>query len=255
MVRFNSFHAGRGNPVQLDPQFGDELERLAQLLEAWSGDGVAKLIVAHKQIGQRHRSEAVKRAPVETGRMRNAIMTNVYQQPGAIITETGSNMKYAKFIEFGTKYIAGGAVKRLGTNPEITDAQAIHSWPAKDASAIDQTSHSIDAQGRLRTKTGRFASGGSQEQMPFLRPAWMVIKGWAIKRLIKALEPPKPKGPSGGTSSPLPSPSPSPSAPSINPNVRIPVNPAHGGGGTGRGFLGRTLDSVRGLGRRLFGRG
>ena len=39
---------------------------------------------------------------------------------------------YPVYVEFGTKYIAGGRVLALGFEPTITDAQAVKFWPAKN---------------------------------------------------------------------------------------------------------------------------
>lgn len=70
------------------------------------------------------------------------------------------------FIEFGTEHIAGGRVKSLGTGPVILDSEAITTWPAL------------------------VARGGSNQQMPFLRPAFQEIKVAAIKKMNDALAPP-----------------------------------------------------------------
>lgn len=77
----------------------------------------------------------------------------------------GSNESYAAFIEFGTRWIAGGEVKALGLNPNITDASAVTSWPAKEA--------------------GGAKSG---EQTPFLRPAFMALEPWILKRLKQVFD-------------------------------------------------------------------
>lgn len=109
-------------------------------------------------------TEAKQRVPVDTGLTRNTILKSVESSNQEISGAVGSNQKHAKFIEFGTKHIAGGAVEALGAGPEITDSQAVKSWPAL------------------------FSRFGSRQQMPWLRPAFMAIKQKIVQRLQSALK-------------------------------------------------------------------
>jgi hypothetical protein len=169
-----------------------DMKTFTEALQFWSAETQKRFLVANKQAGQYWVAEAKKRVPVDEGRLRSSLRTNTYiDGDGVIVTEVGSNVEYSKHLEFGTKWIAGGAVKELGLRPDITDTQAIHDWPAKDAEATDATSAMIDSRGRRRTKGGQFAS--VQEQMPYLRPAFMKIRQWVIDRFNAALEPPDPK--------------------------------------------------------------
>lgn len=169
-----------------------DMRKFTEALEFWSQETQARLLTANKQAGQYWVAESKKRCPVDEGRLRNSIRTNTYRDSaGLITTEVGSNLEYAPHIEFGTKHIAEGRVKALGLVAELTDAQAIHDWPAKRGEATDATSALIDARGRRRTAKGRFAS--VQEQMPFMRPAFMRIRQWIIDRFNEALTPPPPK--------------------------------------------------------------
>ena len=169
-----------------------EMQKFSEALEFWSQETQSRLLTANRQAGQYWVAEAKKRCPVDEGRLRNSIRTNTYRDSeGVITTEVGSNVDYAPHIEFGTKWIAGGRVKELGLVAEVTAAMAIHDWPAKRGEATDATSAMIDSRGRRRTAKGRFAT--VQEQMPFLRPAFMKIRQWVIDRFNAALVPPPPK--------------------------------------------------------------
>jgi len=173
---------------------GPAVATFTQALHFWSADTQRKLLKAHRWAGQYWVAEAKKRCPVDEGRLRNSIRTNTYADGGGIlITEVGSNVAYAPHIEFGTKYIASGRVKLIGLRPDVTDVIAIHDWPAKSGQATSDTSASIETQGadygRLRNAEGQFVAG-TQEQMPFLRPAWMHIRQHVLGWFQAALQPP-----------------------------------------------------------------
>ncbi len=123
-----------------------------------------KLKLAMRDIATMWQMQAKLRAPVDTGILRNQVLNeHGIDTRGEFFAAVGSNQKYAKFVEFGTKYIAGGQVQALGTRPDITDTEAIKSWPAKDK------------------------GGGQREQMPWLRPAWMHIKDKAMKKIDESI--------------------------------------------------------------------
>jgi hypothetical protein len=143
----------------------DGLDVLIKDLKDFGKQAEKELESEMQLIAARWGSEAQRRVPVETGLLRNTIFHESGKEGGEHYAAVGSNQDYAPHIEFGTDWIAGGAVKALGLSPEITDAQAVTSWPAKDANA----------------------TGGSMEQMPFLRPAFMAIRDWALKRLENVL--------------------------------------------------------------------
>lgn len=180
--------------ISLGRQFSDGLDEFVKKLGRWTKEGRKRLIRAHKIIGQRWLAEMKKRVPRDDGTLAQRLLTNTYEENGEIITENGSNLAYAKYLEFGTQFIAGGAVKALGDSPDLTDADAIHDWPAKRAEAIKQTSASRDtsggATGRLRNAGGQFVGGRPQEQMPWLRPSFTEIRKWAIKQIDESYEPP-----------------------------------------------------------------
>lgn len=178
--------------VKLNESLLRDLREFERTLRQWDDDVRRDMRRAHGRIGQRWRTEAVKRVPVDEGRVKNAIVSNVYEANGTFYTEVGTNVEYALYLEFGTEHIAGGAVKALGDRVDISDAEAIKSWPAKDAELPDVEA---DAQGRYRDSSGRFLAGvNSKEQMPWLRPSFTVMREWAIAEFDAVLEPPKQQG-------------------------------------------------------------
>ena len=112
--------------------FDASVKQLEARLQGWMKAVEPQAEQAMKQIAQRWQAEAQTRVPVDTATLEDRILQNVYKENGVIVAEVGSNIEYAAYLEFGTDYIAGGRVKALGMGPEITDAQAIKSWPAKD---------------------------------------------------------------------------------------------------------------------------
>jgi hypothetical protein len=198
--------------VTLNQQFQQDLAAFSQLASQWGREMPGKVKAAHRRIGQMHRAEAVKRAPVDEGTLRQRILTNTYEAGGLIFTETGTNVeKYPAFVEFGTRYIAGGRVKRIGTAVDITDAQAVTLWPAKNfGSLVDFFSRDRKRKpGIIDEQTGnanrrvvaalekRQARGGAQEQMPWLRPSFSKIRAEALELLAEATRPPLSGGQQG----------------------------------------------------------
>lgn len=137
-------------------------KELVRILRDYSAEVESQLAKEMEVIATAWQAEAQRRVPVESGLLRNSILSETGKDGSdGYFAAVGSNQEYAPHIEFGTKWIAGGAVAALGNSPEVTDDQAIKSWPAKDENA----------------------TAGSREQMPFLRPAFMSIRDWVLKRL------------------------------------------------------------------------
>lgn len=178
------------------------LRAFQRAVQGWSKRGRQRLVAAHKRIGYRHKSEAVKRVPVDESRLKPAILTSTFEDSNGVTTETGTNVPYGEYVEFGTRYIAGGRVLALGPGVIVTDTQAIKLWPAKvlGSGAIGKGGFRSGA--RISTTTGkantrvvaaieaRMARGGSDEQMPWLRPAFESMRRWAIQQIDDALAPP-----------------------------------------------------------------
>ena len=143
------------------------LDALTRVLSLWNPQMERNMERAFKDIVTEWARQAKLRVPVETGRLRNTILTEVGKDAQGLYGAVGSNLTYSPFVEFGTDRIAGGAVKALGTRPDITDAEAVTDWPAKAA------------------------DGAQREQMPWLRPAFMAIRDKSERRIARAIEPPK----------------------------------------------------------------
>lgn len=186
--------------IKVGEQLTRDLADLELKLRQWNRESRDRAFRAFRRIGVAWKAEAIKRIPVDTGVARQHIATEtLWDGPHEILTNTGSNLvdpdtgiPYPVYLEFGTKYIAGGRVKQLGYDPFVTDAQAIKSWPAKDAEALHEGNAQgtfTDKQGRLRDAKGHFV-GGVGEQMPWLRPAFNVIRDWAMREIEQAFAPP-----------------------------------------------------------------
>ena len=165
--------------VVLGPELPRALEAFERALNQWAVDVEKRLKRLFARAGERWKRGAKRRVPVGPSRktahgtvvggtLRNSIQSNVFTSFGLIGVEVGTNVReYPEYVEFGTRYIAGGRVKALGLNPEITDAQAITTWPAKEE------------------------SGAQREQMPWLRPAWASdTRDWMLNEINEALRPP-----------------------------------------------------------------
>lgn len=182
--------------VSLGKQLSESLKQFENALHRWTAEGRAKLVKTHQVVAQRWRSEAVRRVPVDTSRLKQAILSNAYEDGKEIITEVGTNVTsdtgapYPVYVEFGTRYIARGRVLALGFGPEVTDAEAIKYWPAKNAGIVDNATGKANTR-VVRAIEKRLARHGADEQMPWLRPAFWRIRDWAVQRIDAAIEPPE----------------------------------------------------------------
>jgi len=161
-------------------EFGKQLlrdtEQLALRLNRWNEFTQKNAKKVFRIIGVDWRDRAKERVPVSatenSGRLERSIFSNVYKDGfHGLVLEVGTNMEYGVYVEFGTRYIAGGQVLALGFGPEVTDAQAVDEWQAKSE----------------RTEGGGLSN---DQQMPWLRPAWFAIEKRAIAQLDTIHEPP-----------------------------------------------------------------
>ena len=145
--------------------------KMISTLERESSVIMPRLIKAMTFIGEVWVTEAKKRIPVDEGTARNHVLKEVTTGKNTVTLAVGGNLKYMVYIEFGTKTIAGGRVKQLGLVPNITDAQAVKSWPAK-------------SQGLSGVEPG--VAANNKEQMPWLRTSFMAIRKRAIRAIDRA---------------------------------------------------------------------
>ena len=171
--------------AELEGYAEHEAKLIAAMSTAQPGGEIEEIL---RWLAKAWQAGAKRRAPVgKTGDLRNKVLKAVRWENGIVFVEVGSNMPYAIFVEFGTKHIAGGRVKKLGLRVDITDRDAIHSWPAKDGQAIASTSDRFDANvNRRRTAGGQFAR--VQEQMPWLRPAFNELRPKLYAKIQRILE-------------------------------------------------------------------
>lgn len=183
--------------ITLLKDFQAQCMAFAQYLRDVAKQQSVDLEKSFRRAGQRWRSGAVKRVPVDEGTLKQRIVTNTYREGLDLVTEVGTNVPYGVHLEFGTDKIAGGRVKALGLDEQITDSMAVHDWPAKRGEAGPGTSsmHTTDrlGRGRLRNAKGRFLKGSPQEQMPWLRPAFMEIADSVLSEIGDTLEFPQPR--------------------------------------------------------------
>lgn len=142
--------------------------------------------------------DAKRRVPVEFGTLRNNINIDVDTSllgnvTGEIGPPTGKGLFYANYLEYGTRFIAGGRVKALGDGDDITDADAIKQWPAKNAGFINEKTGELIAPAALRAAEKSAQSGSGAEQMPWLRPAVNKNEAWIHKKILQAVQQQVPK--------------------------------------------------------------
>lgn len=141
------------------------LRQLAKDVDKWATQMPKRLTKAAKEVGPLWVGAAQHRAPRDTDDLIRSITSEVIVNGNTIELHVGvpKSIYYATFVEFGTRWIAGGRVLALGPSPDVTDRRAVKSWPAKD----------ID-------------SAGSPEQMPWLRPSFHAILPDALSTFVAA---------------------------------------------------------------------
>jgi hypothetical protein len=85
---------------------------LEQILRDTSDSAIPQAL---DTIGQQWVTEIARRAPLKTGRLRRSYTWEVGRARGARYVEVSSNVLYAPFQEFGTRYIVGTPHVRPGT--------------------------------------------------------------------------------------------------------------------------------------------
>ena len=70
-----------------------------------SPDGITGQYLA--KIAQQISNRAKQLAPVDTGRLRNSIDWNIGSVNNKITAHIGTNVEYARYVEFGTRYWSG----------------------------------------------------------------------------------------------------------------------------------------------------
>ena len=77
--------------------------------ESWNDKVIDDLKIIQKQkvikAGYEVEREAKKICPVDTGRLRASITTIVEENPDITRVKVGTNIKYAPYVEFGTRFM------------------------------------------------------------------------------------------------------------------------------------------------------
>ena len=137
-------------------------ERCKAFLRGISLAGRTEAAKALNKMAAAWHREIVNHMPVETGVARASVQIRPADEDGSgpVEAAVGSNIDYIPYLEFGTKYIAGGAVKnwKFGDPPILV-------WPAKMGD---------------RKRGPRVRSDGSvmrrEELMPPFRASWQIIQ-------------------------------------------------------------------------------
>lgn len=118
--------------------------------------------------------EIKRHCPVDTGLLRQSFQIRpaslAMARAGFVQAVVGTNVPYARYIEFGNPWIASGALRAWAMqNPPILD------WPAKRRDAIDLSKAKVGKDGKYRDSRGKFLKStdiNSQEFMPPMRGSW-----------------------------------------------------------------------------------
>lgn len=78
------------------------LDALMQKLDSMQGNSTAVLKIGVGRACKRIQAEAKANCPVDTGRLRASIVTDVQTDGKAVIGTVGTNVGYAPCVEFGT---------------------------------------------------------------------------------------------------------------------------------------------------------
>ncbi len=122
-----------------------------------------------KRVTFKIEGEAKKRAPVDKGRLRSSISTDVDRAVVPKWGSIGTNVSYAPFMEFGTGLLSDG--KGGSNSPHWPPSSALNSWAA---------SHGIEGGGfvvaraiglRGGLKPRRFLRDGVEASLPYARSA------------------------------------------------------------------------------------
>ena len=113
--------------------------------------------------------EAKRKVPVHEGRLRNSITTQISREPRGIIGKVGTKVKYAPFVEFGTR-------------KHFPPPSALERWVRlKLKVAQDQVKTVAFLVARKISKRGT-------KPQPFLRPALLESRAFINREIRKAVE-------------------------------------------------------------------
>lgn len=181
IVRSRLRDIGKGLYVRGESPVGFEIDhrQLAETMGYLLGlaeIGIKELIGGLNHAAARWLREIQRHMPVDVGLARESFnMSPAHRgQNGNFEAQVGTNVPYVFYLEFGTKYIAGGQVKawRPGQSPVIM-------WPAKedDLPRPGRSKPGSKARARKEAILAKALDPSTTEFMPPMRGSWQLIRG------------------------------------------------------------------------------
>jgi len=169
--------------------FEASTDKMFAALDALAAAGPKAAVKGVNYVATKWLREIVRHCPVDTGLLRQSFQMRPASMSeaaaGVIEASVGTNVPYAVFLEYGTRFIAGGAVASWAPG----DAPILD-WAAKRGDANGSTVVSIDPDGTGRTPKGKPASAkatSGAEFMPPMRGSWYQIEQQMISELQELL--------------------------------------------------------------------
>ena len=141
------------------------LPQIGHRFQARADKAIERIWTRIQKYGQQWARDAARVTPVETGLLRQNYFVVPVRNGHTMTILLANHLKYGRFLEFGTKFIAGGAVLSWTQGQPV-----IRSWPAKMANLQPPSSRAKPTtHARFQARLAR-AMGPEGEQMPFIRP-------------------------------------------------------------------------------------
>jgi len=165
----------------------ESLQKKGQLLDT-------NIRAALNKIGFEVENGAKTKVPVDTGRLRSSIVPQVSKSGGTYRLLVGSNVKYAPYIEYGTKphFVPTRAIstwlKRHGLQQKVLERTGL--WVHKKGKkwfVPFSASPSLKAWAEARGAVERKAIHVSGKAHPFLNPAFENVKPKVVNYLMQAI--------------------------------------------------------------------
>ena len=151
---------------------GHRTRRTLNLLSSLAENGPKEIAIALQQGAFLWHGEIVKHTPVAEGLLRASWAIATANTGGDIVSASvGTNVPYAVFIEFGTRWIAQGAVLAWGS-----DQGPILDWEAKRSGQKKFDNLHGAAKKAHEDKVARDQAAGREEFMPPMRASWNLVE-------------------------------------------------------------------------------
>ena len=183
--------AGRGLLVRGQQAIGFELDKsqLAAMMSYLAGlatIGRREVIGGLNHAALMWLRETQRHCPVDAGLLRESFKIAPASEAQGNVLEAaiGTNVPYAVYIEFGTKYIAWGQVKNWEPGESV-----IIFWPAKQRDLPNPSKHRPGSKVRARKELMLQAalSPATAEFMPPMRGSWQLIEDQIVQAIRQRL--------------------------------------------------------------------